>query len=388
MANSERAKSKPHYRMTLEDAISEHKDGIITAKGLIYYAVKTTRADGYKMRIKDVSAFCKQLGINRSTFYRAVSDLKTIRRLEWEAPNDLNLWAPKSGTVVIFPSQKEKVLQSCDTESPICDTESPICDTEPPKSLSDGNSSDPPDLIQIYTDPSHTGTGGKETLSGGSAGNRNEVDQVPESDNSLPQVQNRETPTEHLKDQCSAPHAEPVENVAAQANPSAELRSKPADGNAMLTDSPLPLWRTGPSPDGINPDFVEFIRLWLCTIPPQRDRSRGDAVAYIRNQEGTGDLSVLEARAQDWQRQERRAREQQQQQVGLPVVDLSDVLAEIEVCLKLLGWTVRQAFDYMVEHHDWCGSHPAISNALISGLTDEDLLALRGVLAALQKERG
>lgn len=61
----------------------------------------------------------------------------------------------------------------------------------------------------------------------------------------------------------------------------------------------VPIWRTGLGPNGIKPEFVEWIRKWLNSIPPERDRSKGDAIAYILKQERAGNTDVLEARAEE-----------------------------------------------------------------------------------------
>lgn len=109
-------------------------------------------------------------------------------------------------------------------------------------------------------------------------------------------VQVLDHPTKNEQDQCSANRSGGVEND-------------------------LPIYRTGAGPDGLNESFVEFIRLWLCTIAPQRDRARGDALAYIRNQEKTDDLSILICRAMEWKQAQNQAEANQQRRSTLQVMD-------------------------------------------------------------------
>ncbi|NJK28777.1 MAG: hypothetical protein HC940_00825 [Acaryochloris sp. SU_5_25] len=117
-------------------------------------------------------------------------------------------------------------------------------------------------------------------------------------------------PTDLTKDQSSAPPPDPVEKISASLDPHPTARME----QQFQRGGQLPPWRTGSSPNDLNPEFVEWIRQWLCTIPPERDRSRGDAIAYIRKQEHTGDNAVLEARAQEWLVTAQKARDNQKQQ--------------------------------------------------------------------------
>ncbi|BAZ83811.1 hypothetical protein PN497_11880 [Sphaerospermopsis kisseleviana CS-549] len=76
-------KPNQHYRLSLAKAIQDYKDGIITATGLVYYAVGIFRAPGQKLRIKDVEVFCEKICISVSTFYKAISKLKEQGRIDW-----------------------------------------------------------------------------------------------------------------------------------------------------------------------------------------------------------------------------------------------------------------------------------------------------------------
>jgi len=76
-------KPNQHYRLSLDKAIQDYKDGIITATGLVYYAVGIFRAPEQKLRVKDIEALCEELCISVSTFYKAISKLKEQGRLDW-----------------------------------------------------------------------------------------------------------------------------------------------------------------------------------------------------------------------------------------------------------------------------------------------------------------
>jgi hypothetical protein len=161
-------KPNQHYRLSLDKAIQDYKDGIITATGLVYYAVGIFRAPGQKFRVRDIDNFCTELGINRATFYRAISKLKTKCRLDWEAIAGLDLWIPVSNVVeiqsqpdhpqdeheldnskpdysqdehelddisasnIVEIQSEQAVSQNCETLSPTCETLSPTCETLSP----------------------------------------------------------------------------------------------------------------------------------------------------------------------------------------------------------------------------------------------------------------
>jgi hypothetical protein len=122
-----------HYRLSIQKAVQDYKDGIITATGLVYYTVGIYRAPGQKLRVKDIDAFCKELEINRATFYRAISKLKAKNRLEWEAIAGVDLWIPLEPNVVQHPTaqtqSQQEVSQSCETLSQSCETLSQSCET-------------------------------------------------------------------------------------------------------------------------------------------------------------------------------------------------------------------------------------------------------------------
>ena len=76
-------KPNQHYRLSLDKAIQDYKDGIITATGLVYYAVGIFRAPEQKLRVRDIEALCEELCISVNTFYKAISKLKEQGRLDW-----------------------------------------------------------------------------------------------------------------------------------------------------------------------------------------------------------------------------------------------------------------------------------------------------------------
>lgn len=162
-----------HYRLSLEKAKQDYRDGILTATGLVYYAIGIYRAPGQKLRVADIDEFCAHLGINRATFYRAISKLKTKNRIDWEGVGGVDVWIVNPSVTQLHAGQEvsqlcesqsqdcKTQLQGCETESQDCktqlqgcETESRGCDKDPlelPFCKGSGNSSDNiSDIYQIF----------------------------------------------------------------------------------------------------------------------------------------------------------------------------------------------------------------------------------------------
>ncbi|MEP0910871.1 hypothetical protein NDI45_08070 [Leptolyngbya sp. GB1-A1] len=92
---------EPCYEMRYETLYRDYKAGFISAAGYLYYYIKTQRRDGWKLRIKSVSQFCKKLRIGRSTFYKAKAALIAGGWLQEEIIGSLDLWVPTDKGVTV-----------------------------------------------------------------------------------------------------------------------------------------------------------------------------------------------------------------------------------------------------------------------------------------------
>ena len=119
---------KQHYRLSLDKAIADYKDGIITATGLVYYTVGIYRAPGQNFRIKDVEAFCQELGLGLSTFYKAVSRLQLKGRMNMKAISGLELCIPASNVVEIQSGQEVSTI--VESDSTIVESDSTIVESD------------------------------------------------------------------------------------------------------------------------------------------------------------------------------------------------------------------------------------------------------------------
>lgn len=150
--------SSSFFRLTYADVIQDFKEKRITVKGLLYYIVKTTRKDGHKFRIKDVSEFCEQLGISRAAYYKA---LKSDPLLRFDAIGEMDLWIESTNAIPLHDDVStfvDSVSTKVDTNSMKVDTSSTKVsrvqtkvDTDIYKERAHDRSSTDlnPDLIQI-----------------------------------------------------------------------------------------------------------------------------------------------------------------------------------------------------------------------------------------------
>jgi hypothetical protein len=117
------------YRLTLDRAIADYRDGLITATGLLRYYLKIRYAPGWKIRLNP-EEICSLLGFTKATFYKALAKLKKLGRAEIGKLNLIPL-------VFIEEEIAEEVDIAKDSptvepESPTVDSESPIGEQESP----------------------------------------------------------------------------------------------------------------------------------------------------------------------------------------------------------------------------------------------------------------
>ncbi len=150
-----------HYRVTLDRAKQDYQDGLLTATGLVYYAVAILRPPGQKLRVK--KDFANQLGIDKCTFYRALSKLKLKNQVEWQPTEGLDLWIPLNNGVISISHSKFtqttiqpetdtalRLLQSGDSQLQIGDSQLQIGDNRASKPSLCKGSRDSPDITDTY----------------------------------------------------------------------------------------------------------------------------------------------------------------------------------------------------------------------------------------------
>ena len=145
--------STQFYKLTLDRAIADYRDGLITATGLLHYYLKIRYAPGWKIRLNP-EEICSLLGFTKANFYKALAKLKKLGRAEI---GKLNL-VPVTLTEESETDEKKDSL-TVDTQYPTVDSKSPSEEKEsltrksslqsenftPPKPPKTQASSDSPD---------------------------------------------------------------------------------------------------------------------------------------------------------------------------------------------------------------------------------------------------
>lgn len=122
--------STQFYKLTLDRAIADYRDGLITATGLLRYYLKIRYAPGWKIRLNP-EEICSLLGFTKATFYKALGKLKKLGRAEI---GKLNL-VPVTLTEESETDEKQD-SPTVDTQYPTVDTQSPTEEKESPSGKS------------------------------------------------------------------------------------------------------------------------------------------------------------------------------------------------------------------------------------------------------------
>ena len=145
------------YKLMSPELKEMYEAKLLDAPAYILLIVKTQRASGWKWTFK-VKDFCKEWGISKTSFYRAVSKLKDMGRLHWESGDTITVW---HGTDIPRENSPDTGNNdfSCSENSPTIGTAFPIVGNKVPQSglkkaetLTSSNVQSAPDIIQINSD--------------------------------------------------------------------------------------------------------------------------------------------------------------------------------------------------------------------------------------------
>ena len=144
MIKSNGKECAPYHRLTLKQVRQDRLDGLLTAKGAIFYTVIASQKAGTPMKVNP-QKLAAQLSISRASFYNAISRLKVEGRLDFEADGDLILRIPVdqntgqpeyilSEELSRIPDSQSRILDSqstiLDSQSTIPDSQSTILDSQ------------------------------------------------------------------------------------------------------------------------------------------------------------------------------------------------------------------------------------------------------------------
>ena len=136
------------YKLTLDRAIADYRDGLITATGLLRYYLKIRYAPGWKIRLNP-QEICSLLGFTKATFYKALGKLKKLGRAEIGKLNLIPLTLTEEEEI-----EEKQDSPTVDTQSPIVESESPTKEKESPSGKSSLQSENftPPQPPKIKAD--------------------------------------------------------------------------------------------------------------------------------------------------------------------------------------------------------------------------------------------
>jgi hypothetical protein len=86
---SERKKSQPHLRRTIDQVKEKWRLGDYTPSGYLVELFSAMKAEGFAIVIRNVQAFCEEWGLSRRTFFRAKATLVSQGRLDEEIQGTL-----------------------------------------------------------------------------------------------------------------------------------------------------------------------------------------------------------------------------------------------------------------------------------------------------------
>ena len=95
----------PFHRLTEEEIRQWYQDKLLTTAGYLLAIKRVTRPPGVEFVIPNVIKFCKEWGISKSAFYRAVDELKQKGYTNWEATHGIVI--KESRKIISFPSEKK-----------------------------------------------------------------------------------------------------------------------------------------------------------------------------------------------------------------------------------------------------------------------------------------
>jgi DNA-binding transcriptional ArsR family regulator len=380
MTVSEPCQNRLHYRLTNEEWLKAVHELTESQKDVLYY-LRTLDPFGDRHLDLGVREIARTLGCEPSTVSRA------LRVLAEKGYIDLELVRVRVKVLSKVLRENNSVAPEQQTGSPRNKRDSETTNaTLKQQSRSQRNNQALEPLPDDDSGTPHTYSNSSNSLNPSHSLKRGGEENNSEEENEQEQM-NISHEVEKLQEKFSVQQTSTPEDQSSASVLGVVEKPKPRSA-LPLPKEQLPEWRYGPNPEDIYPGFVDFILKWLCSIPPERDRSKGDAIAYIRKQESGGDLLTLRARCQEWKLAEHRAAENQRQREAAklgsesppPPTDIGDLIAEIEAHLIRLEWSREEAFAHMVEHHGWTASHPAVAAGKLSYILDEDLLVLLEVL--------
>jgi hypothetical protein len=163
-------KRSPHARLTVEEVKAQYKAGLLTVTGYLYNWLLASKREGWRVR-SSVSKLSEELGICRAAFYKAIAKLKGQSLVNFEIHGDIEIWIEDRPVLKILSTNVDSLTRNegknpsinvddlstnveslstiLDDLSTNVDGLSTIVENRSSKVLTNIDSGDSPDLIQI-----------------------------------------------------------------------------------------------------------------------------------------------------------------------------------------------------------------------------------------------
>ena len=147
-------KSEPFHKLMGGEVRQFYADKLLDAPLYVLLIAKTQRKAGWKWTFQ-VKDFCKEWGIAKTTFYRAVSKLRDLGLLHWEVKDAITIWhgtdiakesSPTNGTTDFLPSEDSP---TDGTPVPPVEQLDPPVEQQTAESLTNTSAAETPDISQI-----------------------------------------------------------------------------------------------------------------------------------------------------------------------------------------------------------------------------------------------
>lgn len=163
-------KLTPHARLTVEEVKAQYKAGLLTVTGYLYNWLLASKREGWRVR-SSVAKLSEELGICRAAFYKAIAKLKGQSLVNFEIHGDIEIWIEDRPVLKILSTNVDSLARNegkntsinvedlstsveslstiLDDLSINVDSLSTIVENQGSKVLTNIDSGDSPDLIQI-----------------------------------------------------------------------------------------------------------------------------------------------------------------------------------------------------------------------------------------------
>ena len=113
---SDNLQNEQHYRITLDDVISQYKVKLISATALMYYYIRIKRASGWKITLYQQQV-CEELQIKKSAFYKAIAKLIEKGLIDTVNSNGITVVVNSPQFAENSPQNAESIPQFAENEA-------------------------------------------------------------------------------------------------------------------------------------------------------------------------------------------------------------------------------------------------------------------------------